>query len=630
MAYSGLHQFISALDRAGELTRVKQFVNPELEITEIVDRVSKTKNGGKALLFENTGTSFPLLINALGSEKRVNIALGVADIEEIGNRINDLFKEFTSPKDTIFQKLALIPRLSQMSSWMPRKSPGKGKCQEVVMKYPDLNKLPVLTCWPFDGGPFITLPMVITTDPESNMRNVGMYRMQVFNSDVTGMHWHRHKTGARHFQKYKSLGRKMPVAVALGGDPAYIYAATAPLPENIDEFILAGFLRKKKVELVKAITQDIEVPADADFIIEGYVDPEEELTKEGPFGDHTGFYSLEDFYPKFHVTCITHRKNAVYPATIVGVPPQEDTYIGLATERIFLSPIKISIAPEIKNMVLPPEGVAHNLSIVQIENEYPGQAVKVANALWGAGQMMFNKIAVITTDNINSGDYTGLVRTILSKFNPASDIHFGSGPLDVLDHASDVQAMGGKMCIDCTSNDKQPEHDENTWKPPDGLAEMFPRVFFTNFNLLKENIPVVFFSLKVDTYYNQASLLTDIFKSGTGPPPKIAIIYDEHVQMDDISLLTWICLSNIDPQRDCHVEVLNEHRILMVDATSKYHRRSFNREWPNVVASSDEIIEMVNKRWSEYGLGDFISSPSLHVKSLIPNEGATVKIKSTL
>ena len=424
MAYSGLSQFIKVLDESGELLRVQTFVDPYLEIAEVTDRISKTADGGKALLFENTGTSFPLLINAFGSKKRMALALSVSELEQVGEEIQGLIGKITTPRKNILQKLSLLPLLSKISSWMPGKVSGRAHCQDVVLKPGDLTRLPVLTCWPHDGGPFVTLPMVITKDPDTGNRNVGMYRMQVFDSNLTGMHWHKHKTGARHFDKYKTLGRKMPIAVALGGDPAFIYAATAPLPENMDEFILAGFLRKKRVNMVNAITQDIQVPADADIIIEGYVDPKDDFIKEGPFGDHTGFYSLEDMYPKFHVTCITHRRNAVYPATIVGVPPQEDTYIGMATERIFLSPMKMSVAPEIVDIALPPEGVAHNLIMVQIKKDYPGQAVKVANALWGAGQMMFNKIAVIITEPLDNSKYLEFLQKTDRKSTRLNSSHY--------------------------------------------------------------------------------------------------------------------------------------------------------------------------------------------------------------
>lgn len=334
MAWRDQQAFIEALEKQGELIRINTYVDPHLEIAEITDRISKSGGGGKALLFENTGTGFPVLMNAYGSEKRMCMALGVDSLDSIAKEIEDLFKLLASPKENMLDKLRLLPKLGQFASWMPKIIKGRGACQESIIMDPDLSKIPVLTCWPKDGGPFITLPVIHTKDLETNSRNVGMYRMQVFGPTLTGMHWHKHKVSAKHFSAYKKAGVKMPVAVSLGGDPVYAYSATAPLPENVDEYMLAGFLRKKKVELVRCITQpEIEVPADADIIIEGYVDPADDLIWEGPFGDHTGYYSLADWYPRFHVTAVTHRKNAVYPATIVGIPPQEDAWLGKATER---------------------------------------------------------------------------------------------------------------------------------------------------------------------------------------------------------------------------------------------------------------------------------------------------------
>ena len=334
MAYKNQQQFIDLLEREGELVRIKEYVNPHLEISEITDRISKTPGGGKALLFENTGYAFPVLMNAYGSERRVCLALGVSYLDDVAKQIEALFHQLSSPKEGIVDKLKMLPMLGQFASWMPKVRSGRGECQEVILQgdKADITKLPVITCWPKDGGPFVTLPVIHTKDPNAGTRNVGMYRMQVFGPQLTGMHWHKHKVSAKHFNEYKKLGKRMPVAVALGGDPAYAYSATAPLPENVDEYMLAGFLRKKKVELVKCISQpNVEVPADADFIIEGYVDPNDDMIWEGPFGDHTGYYSLPDWYPKFHITAITHKKNAVYPATIVGIPPQEDAWLGKAT-----------------------------------------------------------------------------------------------------------------------------------------------------------------------------------------------------------------------------------------------------------------------------------------------------------
>jgi 4-hydroxy-3-polyprenylbenzoate decarboxylase len=320
MSYSGLKDFIDDLERNGEIHRIGTFVDPLLEISEITDRISKS--GGKALLFGNNGTQFPVLINAFGSAKRMSMAIGRNDLQEAGKEIEKIFTSLSDNSGGLIRKISGLPKLIRLSGLLPGKINRKGKCQQVIHNDPDLGILPVLKCWPYDGNRFITLPMVHTVHPETGKTNVGMYRMQILDNKSTGMHWQLHKTGAAHFEAWKKSGKRMPVSVALGGDPVYTYAATAPLPENIDEYILAGFLRKKKVKLVKCLTNNLYVPADADIIIEGYVDPSEELIWEGPFGDHTGFYSLADWYPRFHVTCITHSRDAVYPATIVGVPPQ--------------------------------------------------------------------------------------------------------------------------------------------------------------------------------------------------------------------------------------------------------------------------------------------------------------------
>src|SRR6185369_10061682 len=371
-------------------------------------------------------------------------------LDDVAKEIESLFKLLAAPKEGILDKLKLLPKLGQFASWMPKSKSGRGECQDVVMDKPDITKLPVMKCWPEDGGKFLTLPVINTKDPNTNIRNVGLYRMQVFAPDLTGMHWHKHKVSAKHFSEYKKLKKRMPVSVALGGDPVYTYAATAPLPENVDEYMLAGFLRKKKVELVKCLTNEMEVPSDADFIIEGYVDPGEEYLLEGPFGDHTGYYSLADFYPKFHITCITHKKNAIYPSTIVGIPPQEDAWLGKATERIFLAPIKMTLIPEIVDMELPIEGVFHNLTIVKIKKEYSGQAQKVTNAMWGAGQMMFNKMLIVVDESVDIHNYEEVAKVISENVDPQQDIFFSQGPMDVLDHSCSKFAFGGKMCVDAT------------------------------------------------------------------------------------------------------------------------------------------------------------------------------------
>jgi 4-hydroxy-3-polyprenylbenzoate decarboxylase len=620
MAYKSLREFIQKLDAAGELVRITTFVDPVLEIAEITDRVSKTPDRNKALLFENTGTEFPLLINSMGSERRMCMALGVNDLDQVARDIEELFKKITGPKSGLLDKLAMLPQLNKFASWMPKVVSGRGPCQEVVMSKPDLDKLPILKCWPKDGGRFITLPAIHTKDPNNGIRNIGMYRMQVFEPDMTALHWHKHKVSAKHFNEYKKLGiKRMPVAVAIGGDPIYTYSATAPLPENVDEYMLAGFLRKKRVELVKCITQpEIEVPADADFIIEGYVDVDEELIWEGPFGDHTGYYSLPDFYPRFHVTAITHRKDAVYPATIVGIPPQEDAWLGKATERIFLAPIKMTMIPEIKDMNMPVEGVFHNLVITSIEKEYAGQGQKVMNAMWGAGQMMFNKILVLADGNVDISNYKELAQYVFNNLNPATDVYFSQGPMDVLDHSCSKLGFGGKMCIDGTK--KWEEEITEPLKPytwnnsfdKQKIIAQIPGISGINERLAKEwQIPVLFVGVKkdrpshVEEIHNHLSSLEEVSNIKM-------IIYVEHtVGVDDIADVLWRHCNNLDPKRD-HIYGGKNKSVLGLDGTRKTKAfDGFDRPWPNIIAADEATIASVDQKWPLLNLGEKINSPSL-------------------
>lgn len=460
MPYNSLKEFVQVLEREGELRRISHPVKGELEITEIADRVMK--GGGPALLFENVASKqIPVLINAFGSMKRMALALGVTDIEEIAREVEKLVQ--TKPPKSFKEKLNIAAQLIRLAG-IPPKTIKSGECQEVSHREPDLNILPVLTCWPSDGGPFITLPAVFSKDPVKGTRNVGLYRMQIFDHKTTGMHWHLHKVGARHYQHQKQVQARMELAVCIGGDPALIYAATAPLPDQIDEILFTGFLRKKSVELVKAITVDVEVPANSDIVIEGYIDPTEPLRREGPFGDHTGFYSLADDYPVFHVTCITHKQNPIYLTTIVGRPPMEDVHIGKATERIFLPLLRLTF-PEIVDMNLPPHGVFHNLAIVSIRKEYPAHARKIMHALWGMGQMMFTKILIIVDDDVNVHDLSEVTWVAGNHIDPKRDVIFVEGPVDVLDHAAPIMGYGSKMGIDATKKWRA-EGFERDWPDP--------------------------------------------------------------------------------------------------------------------------------------------------------------------
>ncbi len=500
MAYNDLREWIAALEAAGELKRIRPEVDPVLEITEITDRVSKGASktygrpGGPALLFENVKSAnrLPVLINQFGSERRMQMALGVDRLDEVAERIRQLLN-MKSPEGFL-EKLKMLPMLADMGKFFPKVVPG-GPCKEVIRKKDfSLLDLPVLQCWPKDAGRFITLPCVITRDPRTGKRNVGMYRMQIYDATSAGMHWQRQKVAAEHYREMLRLGTqasgsptrasrggvevpsaaqksaavdimarsgggstlaegqrpsgKMEVAVAIGTEPALTFSAIVPAPPEVEEFLVAGFLRQKPVELVKCETVDLEVPASAEIVLEGYVNLDE-LRTEGPFGDHTGFYSLEDEYPVFHLSCITHRKDPIYATTIVGKPPMEDGWMGKAVERIFLPLMKLTL-PEIVDVNLPVEGIFHNLMIVSIRKSYPGHARKVMNGIWALGQAMFTKCIVVVDEDVNVQDIGDVVLKVFNHIDPERDIQFTLGPVDSLDHASRLPNFGSKMGIDAT------------------------------------------------------------------------------------------------------------------------------------------------------------------------------------
>jgi 4-hydroxy-3-polyprenylbenzoate decarboxylase len=623
-----MHHFIRGLEQQGELYRIRKFVDPVLEIAEITDRCCKQPGGGKALLFENTGTAFPVLTNAMGSSRRICAALGVRQLDEAATLVEKFFKDLTSPREGWQNKFRLLAELGRVASWMPKTIKGRGACQEIVRHNPDLGILPILKCWPADGGRFVTLPMVHTRDPHTGIRNVGMYRMQAIDAATTGMHWHRHKTGARHYREYKALGKRMPVAVALGGDPAYIYSATAPLPDSVDEYILAGFLRRKKVRMVRCITQDMEVPEDADIVIEGYVDPAEDLFWEGPFGDHTGFYSLADWYPRFHVTCITHCKDAVYPATIVGIPPQEDAWLEKASERIFLAPIKLAMLPEVKDMNMPVPGVAHNLTLVQIDKSYPGQGMKTIHSLWGAGQMMLNKILLVADSPVD--DYRKLAQQTLAGIDFHTDLVFGRGPLDVLDHSSPRCAFGSKLGIDATR--RYPEEADSpggrTSSPKTGSRkpeiknQKYPAVSAWNLDLLEENIPIAILAVHDPGAGLTAALGSQLLADEELSLVKAFILLDDTVDIYDLNTVCWLACANIDPERDIRLATAPRQQIV-ADACMKYPQTyEFPREWPNVATASEATIHDVDQKWQQFGWENFVPSPSVKFLQMKKGDGA--------
>jgi 4-hydroxy-3-polyprenylbenzoate decarboxylase len=471
MAFESFRDFIDRLERAGELRRISQPLATELEITELADREMKSPGGGKALLIgqptiNGQASPFPVAINTMGSWKRMAMSLGANSVEDVAGELESLMK--ARPPTGFREAFKLLGTALELRHAKPRLVKD-GPCREVIHKFDapsartmpwpgaqaasdapaTLLNLPILKCWPLDGGRFITLPCVVTKDPDTGDRNVGMYRMQVYDDRTTGMHWQLQKVAARHGRRYYEKGERMPVAIFLGGDPVFTFCATAPLPDGLDEFLLAGYLRKKSVELVKCQTNDLEVPANADIVIEGYVDPAEPLREEGPFGDHTGYYTLPEPYPVFHVTAVTHRKDAVYPATIVGIPPMEDFYIGSATVKLFLPVFKMNF-PEIVDMALPAEGVFHNLVFVSIRKTYPMQAYKIMHGLWGMGQMMFSKYIVVVDDDVDVHNTSEVLFRLCANTDPQRDSIFTKGPSDVLDHATSEIATGSKLGLDAT------------------------------------------------------------------------------------------------------------------------------------------------------------------------------------
>ena len=510
MAFESFRDWVEHLDRAGELKRIHEPLATELEITALADREMKLPGGGKALLIEKPTiqgkpSPFPVAINTLGSHKRMAMSMGAETVDEVARDLGALMK--AKPPTTIKQTMELLSLALDLRHARP-KHVKDGPCKEVIHRLdervslspttstpvpspgplrtsasgmvtlpptspspPTLLDIPILKCWPLDGGRFITLPCVVTKDPDTGERNVGMYRIQVYDPATTGMHWQLQKVAARHGRRYYETGTRMPVAIFLGGDPMYPFAATAPLPDGLDEFLLAGYLRKKSIELVRCETVDLEVPANADFVIEGYIDPTEPLRDEGPFGDHTGYYTLPEPYPVFHITAITHRRDAVYPATIVGIPPMEDFYIGGASVKLFLPIFKMNF-PEIVDIALPAEGVFHNLVFVSIRKTYPMQAYKIMHGLWGMGQMMFTKYIVVVDDDVDVHNTSDVLFRLCANTDPERDSIFTKGPSDVLDHATSDIAIGSKLGIDATRK-LAGEGFKRSWPP---LIQMDPVV----------------------------------------------------------------------------------------------------------------------------------------------------------
>lgn len=608
MSYSNLHDFIKVLEDNQELIRIPVAVSSALEITEITDRISKSKDGGKALLFEKVdGSAFPVFINAFGSVRRIALALETETLDELGNRLQGILVP-ERPK-SIRDTLRLFWRGLTLACYFTRVvKMARPPCQEVVRRGEevDLSVLPILHCWPDDGGRFITLPVVFTKSLISGKRNAGLYRMQVFDKNTTGMHWHTHKDGAHFFREYESQGRRMEVAVAIGTDPTITYAATAPLPPGIDEMLLAGFIRRKAVQLVPALTVDLAVPAEAEIVLEGYIDPPERRL-EGPFGDHTGYYTLPDLYPVFHITAMTHRKNAIYSTTIVGRPPMEDCYLAQATERIFL-PLLRTFMPEIRDYWLPWEGVFHNIAVVAIQKEYPGQARKVIHGLWGSGQMSFCKaIVVVDADGLRDKGAI-LLKEILSRIDLVRDVFTTEGILDALDHAAPCALFGGKLGIDATKGiSGEPPRSQESLK----CISLDQNDIIRNLKVLDEsisdlrlifidiNLPIAILSVRKNLQ-KRGPFFRDLLMAGTAMSCGIAILYDDDVNINDDPLILWKVFNNVDPQRDMFIG----ERLVIIDATTKSDLDGHRRPWPDELINRPDIKQRVNSRWKEYGLAN--------------------------
>jgi 4-hydroxy-3-polyprenylbenzoate decarboxylase len=605
MAYADLRDFLARLEAEGELVRIQTPVSTHLEITEITDRVSKGPAAhNKALLFQNVeGSAFPVLINAFGSARRMALALGVEAPEDLRRNLAKII----DPR--LPQGLGgMMSRGSDLlgvlrSIGMGPKTMRNAPCQEVIITdNPSLDMLPIPTCWPDDGGPYITLPQVITRDPADGTRNVGMYRLQKYDNQALGMHWQRHKGGAEHEREARAMQKDViPVAVVLGGDPAQMWCASAPLPPGIDEYLLAAWLRGRPVPFVKAVTQDIEVPANAEIVIEGYLDPNEHRM-EGPFGDHTGFYTPPDLFPVMHVTAITHKRGAIYPTTVVGKPPMEDAWMGKATERLFL-PLMQLFQGEIVDINMPAEGVFHNLVIVSARTAYPGHAQKIMYGLWGLGLMMLTKGFVVVDADINVNDLNAVTTAVLNNVDWRRDITVVDGPVDQLDHSAILDSYGGKIGVDATRKPERDPHPEIDPFP----AEQIAAVVGDNWHAPRDGILLV----GVDTVQQPARELFD--RLWEVVPDASLIALDHFVDVKDLSDAAWRALGNVDWRRDIVIKggpvdpyaaADGPRGQIGIDATTKRPDNGHPRGWPQEIEMSATIKALVDEKWEQYGIGN--------------------------
>lgn len=631
-----LRTYIEALRAADELLTIEREVDPELEIAAIADRASKCdEDGNKALLFTDVkGSAFPVLINALGSERRMNIACGVGHKDELEGLVGDFMAQIERPRVTLREKLGALPLLSRLGKLFP-KYKGNGPCQQVVHEGDDVDlfELPILKTWPLDGGPMVTLPLVFTKDPQTGARNCGMYRLQRYDKDTLGFHVHTHHTGAEHLRRTAALGREhMPVAIAVGASAATVFSAVAPLPPGVDELLFAAFLQGRPVDLVPCRTVPLEVPADAEFVIEGWV-PVDETRLEGPFGDHTGFYSLADMYHVLNVSAITHRKDAIWHTTVVGPPPQEDCWMAAAIERLFL-PLQRKVMPEVIDMRLPFAGVFHNLMVLKIKKDYPGQAKKVAHTVWGMGQAMFTKVVVVVDEEgPELTDDDALVELLLERLDVARDLEFVMGPTETLDHASRALHYGSKVSIDLTrefpGEGARRKQDGNGPRGNGGAEEQAPPpVDAAAVEAALRDIPGVddarvlyggAVAVTVDKVRPSVPRVTIEAVWSVGEQREFTaatdrvIVLDKGEDLDDLDRLLWLLLAHIDPARDAE-RAANPRpdaslrtlpgwhpRRVAVDATSKGKPDGFERDWPTEQVYPDRLINKIANHWNEMG-----------------------------
>ncbi len=604
MAYADLREFVQRLEAEGELVRITTPVSAHLEITEITDRVSKGPAArNKALLFEHVeGSTMPVLINAFGSARRMALALGVDDLETVRHRLAKLI-DLRLPSGLggmVGRGTELLGALRSLG--LGPKTVRNAPCQEVVItENPSLDLLPIPTCWPHDGGPYITLPQVITRDPLTGARNVGMYRLQKFDGQTLAMHWQRHKGGAEHEREAREAQKpRIPVAVVLGGDPAQMWCASAPLPPNIDEYLLAAWLRGKPVPFVKCVSQDLEVPANAEIVIEGYLDPNEHRM-EGPFGDHTGFYTPPDLFPVMHVTAITHRANPIYPTTVVGKPPMEDYWMGKATERLFL-PLMQLFMGEIRDVNMPAEGVFHNLVIVSIKPRFPGHAQKIMYGLWGLGLMMLAKGFVIVDEDVDVHDLDAVTEAVLHNVDWRRDVTVVDGAVDQLDHSAIRDSYGGKAGVDAT---RKPDRTPPVREPvPAEAAERITALLGTPWTTYRDAVLVA--------ALDRARPVRDVLRALWEIVPDYSLVaVDANVDVCDVRDVAWRVLGNVDWRRDMQVSGGGIDHFadddgprgqIALDATTKGPAEGHPRGWPEEIEMSAEIVQRVNERWASYGI----------------------------